>query len=56
MEKSDYVYILCPVPAEMLKNIPLPYPLDPKPPVPMLDDETFVPLWYGNARFPEDDI
>ncbi|MBQ7876103.1 MAG: hypothetical protein IJ316_02325 [Clostridia bacterium] len=56
MEKSDYVYIMCPVPVEMLKGLPLPFLLNDTPAVPLSEDETFVPLWYGNARFPEDDI
>ncbi len=56
MEKSDYVYIMCPVPVEMLKGLPIPFLTNDMPSVPTREDETFVPLWYGNARFPEDDV
>ncbi len=56
MEKSDYVYIMYPIPVEMLKGLPIPFLLNDTPAVPMSEDETFVPLWYGNARFPEDDV
>lgn len=56
MEKSDYVYIMCPVPVEMLKGLPLPFLLNETPTTPIKEEETFVPLWYGNACFPEDDI
>lgn len=57
MEKPDYVYIMYPVPVKMLSELPLPFlPSQDETTVPMSEDDSFVPLWYGNARFPEDDI
>ena len=56
MEKSDFVYIMYPVKVEMLEGPSLPFIETEKKQIPMIDEEDFVPLWYGNARFPEDDI
>ncbi len=53
-ENIDYVYIMCPVPVSMLKDLPIPF-LQPAQPIPTQEDDDFVPLWYGNAKFPEDD-
>ncbi|MBQ8003067.1 MAG: hypothetical protein IJ297_06460 [Clostridia bacterium] len=52
---NDYVYIMIPVKAEMVKNLPLPFLGATPPEVPLAEDESFMPLWYGNSRFPEDD-
>lgn len=55
---EDYVYIMYPVKLEKLKNMGLPFlaPKEQKSPVEIVDEEDFMPLWYGTARFPEDDI
>lgn len=55
MEKPDYVYILYPVKTDALLNSGIVPVLPESNTVPMQDDESFVPLWYGNARFPEDE-
>ena len=55
--ENDYVYIMYPVKIEKLKEIGLPFIKEEKrPPVEIVDEENFVPLWYGTARFPEDDV
>ncbi|MGM9552212.1 MAG: hypothetical protein ACI3XA_08165 [Clostridia bacterium] len=55
---EDFVYIMYPVKIEKLKEMGLPFltPKEQKPPVEIVDEENFMPLWYGTARFPEDDI
>lgn len=55
-EKSDFVYIIYPVPVDMLRDLPLPFIKEEPPRVPLTDDDSFMPYWYGNARFPEDDV
>lgn len=55
--QEDYVYIMYPVKMEKLKQMGLPFVKEEKTqPIEMVDEENFVPLWYGNACFPEDDI
>ncbi len=58
MEKPDYVYILYPVKTDaLLKSDIFPVLSEPdfSPAVPIQENDTFVPLWYGNACFPEDE-
>lgn len=55
-QKLEYVYIMCPVPVEKLKDLSIPFLQSESPfSIPLAPDEDFVPLWYGNARFPEDE-
>ena len=52
--KPEYIYIMYPIPIEEAQRLALP-PFS-APPFVKPDDESFMPLWFGNARFPEDDI
>lgn len=56
--KDDYAYILYPVKTDKLKEIGIPVFDNEKnnKPLEIIDEENFVPLWYGTAKFPEDDI
>ncbi len=51
---DEYVYIMYPVKIEKLKGI-LPFGEEKASPVENIDEENFMPLWYGNAKFPEDE-
>ena len=54
---EDYVYIMYPVKVEKLKGLGIPFVVeDRKIEAEVIDEENFVPLWYGTASFPEDDI
>lgn len=54
--KPEYIYIMYPIPIDEAKNLPfLPIGQPPMPPIAADDNENFMPLWFGNARFPEDD-
>lgn len=52
---EDFVYIMYPVKIDKLKGIGLPFQKEDKPPLEAVEEENFMPLWYGTARFPEDD-
>lgn len=55
--KPEYIYIMYPIPIDEAKKLPfLPIGQPPVPPIATDDNENFMPLWFGNARFPEDDI
>lgn len=55
-DKPEYIYIMYPVKIEDATKLPfLPLALRQPDFIPP-DEENFVPLWYGNARFPEDDV
>lgn len=55
-DKPEYIYITYPIPADEAGRLPLPpfFRPAPAPPFPS-EDESFMPLWFGNACFPEDD-
>ena len=52
-DKPEYIYIMYPIPIEDAKRLS---PTLPLPPFTAPDDDSFMPLWFGNARFPEDDV
>ena len=54
-DKGEYIYIMYPIPMEEARRL-LPPQFNPPPAFTMEADESFMPLWFGNARFPEDDI
>ncbi len=54
MNEPKYVYIMYPVELDKIKDIPL--PIKENSIITVNDEEDFVPLWYGNAAFPEDEI
>lgn len=58
-DKPKFFYITYPMPIEMAEEFPMPVRHDEKSgaeaSVPMGKEDDFVPLWYGNARFPEDE-
>lgn len=54
-DKGEYIYIMYPIPIEEARRLSLP-PFSPPHAFTMEEDESFMPLWFGNARFPEDDI
>ena len=53
-DKGEYIYIMYPIPIEEARRL-FPPQFNP-PPAFTTEDESFMPLWFGNARFPEDDI
>ncbi len=53
---EDFVYIMYPVKIDKLKELGLPFAKEESPKMEIVDEENFMPLWYGNASFPEDDI
>lgn len=44
-----------PIPLEEARRLAI-APLSTPPAFITREDESFMPLWFGNARFPEDDI
>lgn len=61
-DRPKFFYITYPMPIEAAEEFPLPVRHDEKPlekplvkAVPLSGEEDFVPQWYGNARFPEDE-
>lgn len=52
---DGFVYIMYPVKLEKLRGIELPFLEKENPAVPKTEEEGFMPIWYGNACFPEDD-
>ncbi|MBR5535226.1 MAG: hypothetical protein IKU60_01125 [Clostridia bacterium] len=55
-EQPEYIYIMYPIPIDEAKNLPF-FNKPPQLPSYLQDDnEDFMPLWFGNAKFPEDDI
>ena len=50
----EYVYIMYPIPIDEVKKLPIFKPVFQ--PVSLPEEESFVPLWFGTARFPEDDL
>lgn len=55
--KGEFVYIMYPVPIEVAQKMSLPFLHgNEKVSIPTDEEQDFVPLWYGNARFPEDEI
>ena len=56
--KDDYAYILYPVKIDKLNQMGIPMLANEEksPPREIIDEESFVPLWYGTASFPEDDL
>ena len=54
-DKPEYIYIMYPIPIDEARRLAIP-PFSPPPAFIPPEDESFMPLWFGNARFPEDDI
>lgn len=55
-DKPEYIYIMYPIPIDEAKRLPLPPFSRSAPAHPFSEeDESFMPLWFGNACFPEDD-
>lgn len=54
-DKGEYIYIMYPIPIEEARRFFPPQFTSP-PAFTTKEDESFMPLWFGNARFPEDDI
>ncbi len=54
-DKPQYIYIMYPLPIEEAENLPLPFKREASPPKIEYPSEDFVPLWFGNAKFPEDE-
>ena len=55
MLNDEFVYIMYPVKIDKLKAIGLPFFGENSVPLEKPDEENFMPLWYGNAKFPEDE-
>lgn len=55
MLKDEFVYIMYPVKIEKLKGLGLPFTEEKPVLLENVDEENFMPLWYGNAKFPEDE-
>lgn len=56
-KKPEYIYIMYPIPIAEAEKFPfLPFSKPSEQPFKIPDEESFMPLWFGNARFPEDDI
>lgn len=51
---DDFVYILYPVSVEKLKGIVPLFENEVKA-IPLSEDEDFMPVWYGTAKFPEEE-
>ena len=57
-DRPKFFYVTYPMPIEMADKFPVPKAIGEsgeKAAVPMGGEKDFEPVWYGNARFPEDE-
>lgn len=52
---GEFIYIMYPVRVEKLKKLGLPFLTAEDKVIPIEEEADFMPLWYGNAKFPEDE-
>ncbi len=60
MERPKFFYVTYPLPIEMADEFPMPQNVgaqkkdESNSSIPLSGEKDFEPVWYGNARFPED--